>query len=795
MTAMEERLEQADAIREDNEEYQELNELLVRELEKRDRAIQEAVEMICQLEEKVETLETSLRETIPLSAGTDEQHLGLKAHEVVLPSSPPSIKQASKALRPVDPSSNQLSNLVFPAGMPSHFSHRGSPNLPRSLLRTPSFLTSTKGSTGALRSLYLAGEVEGTNGSRAITFRKQGSAFTGDSATNGSPDGQIQGLDSPRLSVLSESSFVSVYGGNRQTDGELSEVSLADDHDEDSEEGQQHGGDQADIRGDRTMNARVERWISDRTMHSKPRRSLASPEQEEEFGSVEGFRQIAARQLDEVTPMVPQLSQRYAPATMDPKRAIRKDPRSEVSLLQGPIFEGGVLPPTPDTLSTIDQDGLNATSGSVLRNGSSDGPLRTNISPAQEQQIRSTSELVINGGQEVSQTWGMEENQGLTSFHSDIDVSHTHDSGSRSRQHCSGSTQSTFISPPPKGYQLSRATSYQTPRSEPDETTKPENVGVLAAPKPEHDSLAAGNRQGLRPSSVGIDRPSLQAPFEAITPFLPAESHNGANEINTPDRCRLPVGSSEKTKFASRMAKQLSPGSKQTTKDPATDDAELGSPQTRLSNMSMLPASSRIGVLAAKLLGRGGSVRAMTQLSNVPLASSGTAVSAAQHRPQSLREYGRSVSANAILNVLPRGGLKSDNAAGSRQLGKPISSALPNERHGEQASLQTSREQRQARMLSGMDGSDELLLTKTGSLLTKRPTNADSKRSSSILFSQQQFATDRSFQTSQNIERAGPTTSLDNHNHSPSNRDEDPTAAKVRKRLSGIGRSASARLP
>ena len=107
MTALEDELEQARELEADNAEMQEVNEQLLEELEKRDSAIEEAVGIICELEEKVETLESRVTETSPSTLRPQDIYDPPTAHHEI-PSSPPAHTDCGNALK--TPTKDQISH-------------------------------------------------------------------------------------------------------------------------------------------------------------------------------------------------------------------------------------------------------------------------------------------------------------------------------------------------------------------------------------------------------------------------------------------------------------------------------------------------------------------------------------------------------------------------------------------------------------------------------------------------------------------------------------------------------------
>lgn len=183
---LEAELEAAQKIIGEQAEYQEINEVLLMELNRRDQAVDEAINLITSLEEQIEFLK---EENQRLRQSEDE--IKECRAESYRSSSPHQQKSCRSSV-----SSKQISQ-------------------PRPLPRMPSFLSEQSEGTEALRSLYTK-----CAGPSEQTLSKLDEEEDGTSH---------DAIDSPRLSVLSglsESSFVSVYGDKYAQDDKLSVQSL-----------------------------------------------------------------------------------------------------------------------------------------------------------------------------------------------------------------------------------------------------------------------------------------------------------------------------------------------------------------------------------------------------------------------------------------------------------------------------------------------------------------------------------------------------------------------------------------
>lgn len=327
-------VERAEKLEEEHEELMRINSLLVEELEKRDRAIQEATEIICDLEEKVEDYEESrATETRPSTAHADSGYAGTDIQEHM--SSPPRTRTNSLPSRQTPGAVTSASNKLSSAA------HTHTPTRSR---REPGFLTSQKPSTTALRSVYLdAGkDLHPVKSFNSILSRNTGTI-----------DEMVlaeEVLNSPRLSALSESSFPSIYGKKNGTPEhydweELPESTLP------------HGS--AHSRQDSIT--RVSQWIEDPDMMAEtPSRSnhISSPLpisatmptarvlRRSAENSIQSLSSAAAsarsNTLEESAPMkaFPSLGKRAKHAPRTPTAA------------SFPAFEDSLLPPTPESVST-----------------------------------------------------------------------------------------------------------------------------------------------------------------------------------------------------------------------------------------------------------------------------------------------------------------------------------------------------------------------------------------------------------------------------------------------------------
>lgn len=173
MAKLEELVQELEATEAD---LRETNAMLQKDIEKRDQGLQEAVALICDLELKIETMETGKDEawsTHGISLLSTDN-----LEEVQTPKSKCMIEVPDRSSsRKGTSSAKKRRSRILPAQHPR---------------RQPSFLLNENESTSVLRSLYTTG----ANGSRALSI------FSGY---------ETEELDSPRLSALSECSDLDAY--------------------------------------------------------------------------------------------------------------------------------------------------------------------------------------------------------------------------------------------------------------------------------------------------------------------------------------------------------------------------------------------------------------------------------------------------------------------------------------------------------------------------------------------------------------------------------------------------------
>jgi hypothetical protein len=294
-------LEALEKQAEEQAELQEVNEQLLAELEKRDQAVEEAVGIIVGLEDKVERLMQE-REHVKDFDKQYESSYFRPNHADGPPSSPPEFKDS------------QL--VVSKSGLP----------------RMPSFLSETTEGTEALRSLYLPY----SHCSDATLPKLQ-------------EEGAMSGMDSPRLSVLSKSSFLSVYG-----DKQIS-LDISDDP-------------QYTPRRHRASSS-IEKWVGDGPAKETRVRLSPAPPRKSQFLSINDVLESPLQRLEKLKHTLEKHNSSSSSVRPRPERAVCvKDKRKSRDALQRVFTDQAgfdvfcteeprnsraqTLPPTPDTIST-----------------------------------------------------------------------------------------------------------------------------------------------------------------------------------------------------------------------------------------------------------------------------------------------------------------------------------------------------------------------------------------------------------------------------------------------------------
>ena len=342
---LETKLEKFQQLEADNQELQSINEELLLELEKRDVAIQQAVNLICELEAKNEDLETAIvkLDFSQLPSSTDQRPAN-EGNEIIASSL--STISGTKDSGPSHQSGNGAQTDLQP--LPEHSLSAPdtlSPPKGTSARRLPSFMRDNKRSTTVLRSMYSS-----DGNASFVSLNRPLSLLSGDFDDDDRIDRQMS--NSPQLSILSESGFESVYGRRkgRETDGE----------DGDAEPHLPQLPSLAERNTQR--DSRLHRWLDERNMPRTPSPKGAADEKISSIGEIlnQGITSSRDRNPTEYTVAQHPREQR-TPEKRQSKQARSPEKRSSSPSFAGPIFGAAVLPPTPDTMSTVTLDANSST--------------------------------------------------------------------------------------------------------------------------------------------------------------------------------------------------------------------------------------------------------------------------------------------------------------------------------------------------------------------------------------------------------------------------------------------------
>ena len=376
----------------DNKELQSINDELLLELEKRDVAIAEAVELICERERQIE--EMGEAETYFLrNAKPQEQHLHSQGDSSELHE-----RDSRPQLRPENADAEGQAQV----GLSPSRAHASSPTPSKASRRVPSFIQEPKKSTKMLRSLYL------DDGSQVHADRSSSSFARPGSLYSGEEEDDDHMLNSPRLSVLSESGFSSIYGNRERSH------SPPQDHAGHVEEHSRY--DNEPPRTDQ-REARLQKWLVERDRPTTPAQQTPNAPFSsigQVLGDVPG---ISKTSEPASTPHDEQKhrAERNTDETLKKKsRTHHRKPSSPT--FGGPMFGGSILPPTPDTLSTTTTAASSSTPSIVTEKSLLDGaPYRTRGFPASVSDGRPHT-----SGSSVASTFGtaLVYTQGARSNHS-----------------------------------------------------------------------------------------------------------------------------------------------------------------------------------------------------------------------------------------------------------------------------------------------------------------------------------------------------------------------------------------
>lgn len=323
---LEKKLEELPQLKDDNAELLEVNEDLLRELDKRDQAIDEALVVICDLEDKVQMLQVQLGDT------TVQKSEGRADADVIIETPQAAPARSGSKRREQDPSRLSVSPEVshrmaeLSATSPAQGGHR----------RMPSFLNSDHSEVPALRS-HLFDRDQGVRPVQSY------STLGSQSITQEQEDLSADLIRSPALSELSESDFKSLYGRDNRS-------SVADDNMELDNEPRHSQADESST-SERSRIARTNKWVHDSAL--PPSEQSQPPSQARQRSSQPPKFQSLGKILHDSAPIEASVQFKERKQHLGKARS-HEDSKPLHPLALNPVFGQNVLPPTPDTMHTRD---------------------------------------------------------------------------------------------------------------------------------------------------------------------------------------------------------------------------------------------------------------------------------------------------------------------------------------------------------------------------------------------------------------------------------------------------------
>ena len=336
---LETRLEKFQELEADNQELQSINEEMLLELEKRDVAIQEAVSLICELEAKNEELQTAVVKMDFTQSSSTSDPEPVKDGNGIMDSSLSTTSGVGRSAPFHEIDNGLQTDLQAPSEHSLSAPDTLSPPKARSARRVPNFIRETKRSTNVLRSMY-----SNDGNASFVSLARPGSLFSGDD-----DDDYIdrQMTNSPRLSILSESGFSSIYGGRK--DQMFAEN---DDKCEDAEPSLPQTPSIPPQR-DTQRESRLHKWLDERNMARTPSPKATAHDKISSIDRVLSEAPISTQNGNsaEAAPKGKLPREHRTPEKRQAKQTRSPGKRSASPSFGEPIFGAAVLPPTPDTMS------------------------------------------------------------------------------------------------------------------------------------------------------------------------------------------------------------------------------------------------------------------------------------------------------------------------------------------------------------------------------------------------------------------------------------------------------------
>ncbi|KAL8761142.1 MAG: hypothetical protein Q9184_002717 [Pyrenodesmia sp. 2 TL-2023] len=419
-----------------------------------------------------------------------------------------------------------------------------------SLLRSPSFLRDDHPSTSALRGLFIRDGVSSNRMPMAEpsirSLRRAGSVFSQED-DHEIVDGDPFSLNPRRLSLLSESSFVSVYGKEKD------KIRPSSAHQRTSAS-PTHEDDMSFARSLSPQEGRIRSWIENKDHPASPSMRSTTSSRPEKFSSIgellEPNEPIPRNVRSAVSPTP---SKNYRPHPPSQKHSKTNSKTS----FAGPIFGPDVLPPTPGTMSTATLGGRSS-NHSILAERSLEGtPRRSNGSTAvPDHQPFEGTYATRSFRKEVAEgvTRGMDEDN------TDIEVSDD-------EEHAMAATSS-----------LRDAFNYPN--------DPPNSKIIQRSAFPSHATNLIVNDEGL----------AAIRPARTISYPSPSRSQQSASQISTK--------STEKASFSSKNGSQISERNPSTQKALTAEPSNPSRPVPSRSQSSRIPSQPPGQTLTSRLFRR-----------------------------------------------------------------------------------------------------------------------------------------------------------------------------------------------
>lgn len=497
--ALEAKAIKVDELESHNEELRQVNDDLLHELEKRDAAVQEAVTLICNLEARIDQLEKER-----------------SSHTQSIPTFGDTIGHTSAQ------SPKQAQPTTIPPPSTPETKHRRTPSANRSfkdrqddILRSPSFLRDASPSTSALRGLF-ANQDDGLilQNSRldkpsTQSLHRVASLLSQDEDPD-TMDGDTFSQDHRRLSLLSASSFVSLYGQGKE------EATTPTANPDGAKVSGTQEKETSFTRKLSPQEGRIKSWIDSKdhpsNLHRKPVQ-IAKTDTFSSIGTVLG----STKPRDTPSLVSPTPSRRHRQdVSLEPMVKTSQKPS-----LAGPIFGPDVLPPTPGTMSTATLGGRSSNQSIVddrSLNGGQSRPSSGARSALPETRPYGATSKVTTAQRRSPQV--------MDDSETDIEVSENE------YHHATAEVN--------RSSGFSQANPFSTESSVPDRTSSVRTSPQPPAMSPSRDFMFNGE---------GID---CIRPARTISRPLPSSSHYSTSKVSSKSNAQAPASSKAQAKNSSK---------------------------------------------------------------------------------------------------------------------------------------------------------------------------------------------------------------------------------------------------